>query len=249
VCLYVLLRIHTIPSADPARVCVHLQGLVDGHFQPTCRPGGDGCINANVFDQDMYNGKEKQHGLKFQVRSLSACAHERRVACNTARRVLLQAIAFPNGICVLHGPFLGPEHDSTMMTLSDIEDELRILTTLLNLADPLALYGDCAYAESDHLVRAFPHALADASKRRLNAVMSKIRVVVEQLFACIDQTCPLLVKKHALKMGQGPIGMLFPVACLLHNCKTLLYGNTVASSVPGGLDMLADAMTLEEYMQ
>ena len=204
---------------------LHAQGLVDGHFQPTCRPGGDGCVNPNAHDADMYNGKEKQHGLKFQ------------------------AIAFPNGMCVLAGPFLGPEHDSTMMTLSDVEDELRRLTQSLGLNTPLCLYGDSAYAESDHIIRAFPHALADAQKRRLNAAMSRIRVVVEQLFACIDQTCPLLVKKHALKMGQGPIGMLFPVATLLHNCKTLLYGNTVASSIPGGFDMLASAMTLEEYLQ
>ena len=42
--------------------------------------------------------------------------------------------------------------------------------------------------------------------------------------------------------------MLFPVAGLLFNCHTLLHGNTMASCVPGALDMLSAVMTLEDYL-
>ena len=31
-------------------------GMVDGHFQPCCRPGGLGCINDNLLDYQMFNG-------------------------------------------------------------------------------------------------------------------------------------------------------------------------------------------------
>jgi len=31
-------------------------GMVDGHFQSCCRPGGMGCINDNLFDYQMFNG-------------------------------------------------------------------------------------------------------------------------------------------------------------------------------------------------
>jgi hypothetical protein len=201
------------------------QGLVDGHFQPTCRPGGKGCVNMNAYDHQMFNGKERQHGLKFQ------------------------AVALPNGLCVLAGPYMGPEHDSTILLMSKIEDELNALTAALGCLHPLCLYGDCAYADSLHIIRAVPWAHASVAVKALNNYMKPIRVVVEQLFACIDQMCPLLVAKHALRMGSSPIGLLFPVATLLHNCKTLCYGNTVAASMPGGFDELLDSMTLEQYLQ
>lgn len=35
-------------------------GMVDGHFQACCRPGGLGCINDNVFDYQMFNGAALQ---------------------------------------------------------------------------------------------------------------------------------------------------------------------------------------------
>lgn len=76
-----------------------------------------------------------------------------------------------------------------------------------------------------------------------------VRVLVENLFACIGQLCPLLNSKHAHKMGGSPIGLVFPVATLIYNCHNLLYGSTMAASVPGAFEMLASAMTLEEYLQ
>jgi len=59
-------------------------------------------------------------------------------------------------------------------------------------------------------------------------------------------------QSHILLNGavMNPVaGMLFPVAALLFNCHTILSGNTMASCVPGAMDMLARSeMTLEDYL-
>ena len=152
-------------------------------------------------------------------------------------------------MCVVSEHHFGPEHDSTMLMLSDVEQELHHLSVHHNvLHDPFCLYGDSAYAQSDFIVRAVPHALASPSVRLLNGYMSQIRVLVENLFCVVDQLWQLMNAKPSLKLGQSPLGMLFPVACLLFNCHTLLYGNQMGAHIPGALDMLVDDMTLETYL-
>jgi hypothetical protein len=98
----------------------NLVGLVDGHFQPFCRPGGSGCKNVNVFDFETFNGKEREHGLKFQV------------------------VTLPNGTGVCHGPHWGPRHDSTMLQQSKLEQELKTMSRALRVPrnQPLCVYGD-----------------------------------------------------------------------------------------------------------
>lgn len=81
----------------------------------------------------------------------------------------------PNGMCVLSGPFLGPEHDATVMLLSQLESELQTLTAALNCLYPLCLYGDSAYRASNYIVPAVPYHLASPAVRRLNDHMKKIR--------------------------------------------------------------------------
>jgi len=96
-------------------------------------------------------GKEREHGLKYQ------------------------AVVLPNGLCVLNGPFLGPEHDATCMLLSALETELHALTLSLNAPHPLCVYGDCAYRASNYVVPAVPYHMASPRVRRLNDHMKKIR--------------------------------------------------------------------------
>lgn len=40
--------------------------FLDGHFQATSRPGGDGCVNFNLHDYQTFARKERLHGLKYQ---------------------------------------------------------------------------------------------------------------------------------------------------------------------------------------
>ena len=70
---------------------MNLIGFIDGHFVATNRPGGDDSfVRPNMYDTDVYNGKTKTHGLKYQ------------------------AVTMPIGICILDGPFGGPESDAGM---------------------------------------------------------------------------------------------------------------------------------------
>ena len=52
--------------ADMGALFDNLISFVDGHFDPTARPGGDACVNKNVWDFQVYNQLHKDHGLMFQ---------------------------------------------------------------------------------------------------------------------------------------------------------------------------------------
>ena len=201
-------------------------GLVDGHFVATNRPGGDGCVVPNMYDTDVFNGKTRLHGLKYQ------------------------GLTTPLGICILHGPYGGPESDSGMLELSQIENDLAALTAEWQqqnpASSPLCVYGDSAYRESMHVVKALPWALATAAERELNDIMKPVRVLVEQNFACIGQIAGICHVR--LSLGSGPVGMVFPVAVLLTNMYAILYGNTVTCSIEGALDLLSTAITIEDYL-
>jgi hypothetical protein len=72
--------------------CLHdnLVAIFDGHFQATCRQGGDANHSLTLHDKQTFSGKERLHGLKYQ------------------------ACVMPNCICCVGGPWRGTEHDTTM---------------------------------------------------------------------------------------------------------------------------------------
>lgn len=165
------------------------------------------------------------------------------------RCALSQGTTLPIGLCLLEGSWGGPEADSTMLGETQLESDLATLSAELQLQDPaaplLCAYGDNAYAETLHIVRATPDALATLPERWLNDDMKPMRVLVEQNFAVIGQVAGITHVR--LSLGSGPIGMVYPVACLLTNIYTLLYGNTITCSVPGAMEVLA-RVSLEEYL-
>lgn len=160
-----------------------------------------------------------------------------------------QAVSLPFGLCVLHGPLLGPEHDATILRMSSLEQDLATMTARRRLHDPLSepycVYGDTAYFESEHVRRATPYAVSSAAQRALNDVYKPLRVLVEQQFACISQLHGIV--RVQLSLGTGPTGMVYPVCTLLSNVHTLLYGNCVAASVPGA-EQLLTTLSLETYL-
>lgn len=119
------------------------------------------------------------------------------------------------------------------------------MTHNLNLQSNLCVYGDNAYQETDHVVRATAHALSTAMERMLNHHMKPVRVLVENLFAAVSQVNPLVHKK--MRLGAGPIGKIYVVCTLLTNVHTFLYGNIVVASVPNGMETL-QTMNLENYL-
>ena len=149
-------------------------------------PIADDCF----VQRHAYNGKFKKCGLKWQV------------------------VLLPNGICVVAGPHLGPRHDSRVLLESSIEDDLSSLTHNLNLQDPLAVYGDSAYKRSLHCARAVKSAIASTQMKRLSDYMKKIRVLVENILACIERTSPGLNARN-LQLGNSPIGTLLCMCVLV----------------------------------
>lgn len=158
---------------------------------------------------------------------------------------MLQGIALPCGLAVLFGPMAGPEADATLQAVSGIEDDLAVMTHNLGLHENLCVYGDNAYTETDHVVRATANAISTAMERMLNHYMKPVRVLVENLFAAVAQVTPLVHKR--MNLGAGPVGKVYVVCTLLTNIHTLLYGNIVVASVPNGMEVLG-SISLEDYL-
>jgi DDE superfamily endonuclease len=161
-----------------------------------------------------------------------------------------QAVSLPIGLCVLHGPLLGPDHDSTILRMSSLEQHLAEMTArrrlVLPLAEPYCVYGDTAYYESEHVRRATQYTVSTPQQRALNDVYKPLRVLVEQQFACISQLHGIV--RVQLSLGTGPTGMVYPVCALLANIHTLIYGNCVSASVPGA-ELLLTTLSLETYLR
>lgn len=162
---------------------------------------------------------------------------------------MLQGVTLPVGLSVLEGPFAGPEADATMQVQSCLEPDLAQMSAIAQAQDPtvklLCVYGDSAYRATMHVIPATRHALASPAHRTLNNIMKPMRVIVEQNFACVSQVAG--ISRVQLSLGSGPIGKVYPVATLLTNIYTLLYGNTITCSVPGAMDVL-NRISLEEYL-
>jgi hypothetical protein len=123
-----------------------------------------------------------------------------------------------------------------------LRDPLQLLAQQPELA---LVYGDSAYRATMHVIPATRHALASPAHRTLNNIMKPMRVIVEQNFDCVSQVAG--ISRVQLSLGSGPIGKVYPVATLLTNIYTLLYGNTITCSVPGAMDVL-HRISLEAYL-
>jgi hypothetical protein len=104
-----------------------------------------------------------------------------------------------------------------------------------------------AYAASNYVVRAAKRSNATQAQRVLDKYMAVIRVLVENLFAVVQNMHPFLSSKYPLRLGGSPIGMLFPAGLLLVNLQALLYGNVVSASIPAAFDM--PRLTVEDYLR
>jgi hypothetical protein len=72
-------------------------GFIDGTVYQICRPSGD-----PEWQRSLYSGHKKYHGFKWQ------------------------GINTPDGLIqFLHGPFCGPQHDTTILTESGLVEYMR----------------------------------------------------------------------------------------------------------------------------
>ena len=197
--------------------------FVDGHFQPTCRPGGEGCVNLNMEDYQTYAGKERLHGLKYQ------------------------ATVLPNGCALVWGPWRGVFHDATMFSRSGLLQDLEEIA--IEEGQEFAGFGDSAYPLNSF----FQHILKGpatgegltAWQRRYNALMARFRIIVENVFAVCEHYWGILRDRKNLRLGNMAVGKIFPMAVLLYNLRTILYGNNIVSYM--GTTMLLP-VSVREYL-
>ena len=96
--------------------------FVDSHFDPSARPGGDGCVGVNLHDYQTYSILHKGHGLMFQ------------------------GLVFVNGWGMVWGPFRGSEHDVKTCIKADIITDLRAICDQLGVL--YSHFADSAYPVS-----------------------------------------------------------------------------------------------------
>lgn len=157
--------------------------------------------SPSVDQRLWYNGKDRQHGLKYQ------------------------GVMAPDGLFLqVWGPFQGRRHDAALLHESGLLDLLRTRFSAYGL------YGDPAYPLSSVLIRPFRGAkvLTEAEKA-FNTSMSSVRESVEWGFGMITNMFQSLLFTRKQKLLESPLEQSYQVSAFLLNCRTCLRdGNQVS---------------------
>jgi hypothetical protein len=196
----------------------NLIGIIDGNFLRCCRPGGAGNWVSTMDQRVIYNGKEKRHGLKFL------------------------AVIFPNGFVSLFGPAPGNMHDSSLLDesgwvayLYDVEMRTR---------QTFCVFGDSAFGCCRYIQTMLKGALLPGG-RSFNALMSRIRIHIENVFALQSNIFHFLSHEHCLRVGTSPFHEYYVTATFLMNVRNTFYGNQFLSAI--GVDRRM-RLSLEEFL-
>eukprot|EP00960_Hanusia_phi_P064676 765869-Hanusia_phi.AAC.1 len=180
--------------------------FLDGHFDPTCRPGGEGCVNMNLNDYETFAGKERLHGLKYQGAIL------------------------PNGMALCWGPWLGTVHDATMLMQSGLLEQLSAASD--QLGRQYCAFSDSAYPAScfiEKIQKPVPGGQLSRLQRQYNALMSRFRIVIENTFGEATNYFSAVRDRYNKKMGSQQVGKMFPIVMFFYNLHTIFYGNQITA--------------------
>ena len=173
-----------------------------GFVDGTVRP----ICRPKQHQRAVYNGHKRVHALKFQ------------------------SVVTPNGLIAnLFGPVEGRRHDSAMLAMSGLLEQLEQHSFSLD-GQPLCIYGDPAYPHRVHLQCPFVRRpdLTD-DEQALNQSMSRVRICVEWVFGDIVNFFKFTDYKKDLKIGLSAVGKIYVACALLRNALTCLYGNNTST--------------------
>jgi hypothetical protein len=126
------------------------------------------------------------------------------------------------------GPICGSNHDAFMLRESGLIRIMHYIAFLLGRVH--ALYGDLAYPNDPSMQRPFgPAADPGSWQWMLDDVMTGIRICVEWGFGKIVNLWGFLDHATNLKILLQQVGLYYPVANILTNCHTCLYGSQTGS--------------------
>ena len=189
---------------------------VCGFIDGTARP-----ICRPIKDQkNQYSGYYKEHCIKYQ------------------------SIVFPNGLIGrLDGPFNGRRHDSAILHLSGLLEQLQT-KFVSDDGTLLKLYGDPGYSNSKFITVGYKNHNTLTNKQKLfNKNMSSLRVSVEYGFGKILQLFAFNDYKKGNKLLLSPLKKQYIVSALFTNCHTCLRGSQVSDYFE------INPPSLEEYLK
>ena len=165
----------------------------------------------------LYNGHKKVHAIKFQ------------------------SIAAPNGLIAnLYGPVEGKRHDSAMLAMSGILNQMQQYAVNPN-GDLLCVYGDPAYPLRPQLIAPFRGGVLNEDQVAWNTSMSKVRIAVEWLFGDVVNYFKFLDFKNFFLICLSSVGKMYLTCVITQNAHTCLYGSTTSKYFQ------TNPPTLQEY--
>ena len=131
-------------------------------------------------------------------------------------------------IANLYGLVEGKRHDSSMLRMSGLLNELQQYSYKRN-GDILCIYGDPGYPLRPQLQGPFKGARLTLDQEAWNTSMSKARVKVEWIFADVVNYFKFLDFKKNLKIGLSAVGKMYVSCAIILNAHTCLYGSTTSN--------------------
>ena len=166
-------------------------GFIDATVRPSCKP--------ELFQNAVYNGKDKTHALKYQV------------------------LCTPDGIMRhVSGPYCGSRHDQHMVHKSDV---LGWVTKHPHSPEgrQYVIYADAGYAIAPGLLRPFADERINITHKAANEVMSSVRICVEWEFGdIVNYWAAVNFKPRQVIFNGSKPGQQYIVAALLSNCRNCL---------------------------
>jgi hypothetical protein len=162
------------------------------------------CARPGRYQRVLYNGHKHCHSVKWQ------------------------GVMLPNGIMPMpFGPVNGRRNDGFMIEKSGLEGIMRECNRELGFT--YCLYGDAAYGQSRVIQGPFQDTPLTVAEEQFNKTMSRIRVPNEWGFGKIKVLFAYVAFGRALRPLLSPIGYYWPVAQILTNCHTCLYGSQTST--------------------
>jgi hypothetical protein len=160
------------------------------------------------FQQEIYNGKDGVHALKFQT------------------------VMMADGIIAhLSGPWSGRRHDTHIFRESGLPDALADLPRMpiQDGGELMAIYADPGYALSARLFMPYPDGRSDALHCAFNRSMASNRITVEWGYGRVANLWRALNFSCELKIFQSPIAAWYTCAVLFTNAVTCIEGGNIVS--------------------